>query len=72
MGKAMEKLKNLTNRLDKGATYFWAKDAGISWRLVNAMTLTTACGCESRLDALRITRALTSAGFKVAKMEDEQ
>lgn len=66
----MEKLKNLMQRLDKGAMYFWAKDDGISYRLVNAVTLKTAYGCESRLDALRITRALNNAGFTVAKMEE--
>ena len=68
----MEKMKSLTNRLDKGATYFWVKGTGSGYRLVNAFTLKTATGCEYRLDALRITRMLTSAGFKVAKMEDEQ
>lgn len=68
----MEKMKSLTNRLDKGATYFWVKGTGTGYRLVNAFTLKTATGCEYRLDALRITRALNSAGFKVAKMEDEQ
>lgn len=72
MVKVMEKLKSLTNRLDRKATYFWMKGTGSGYRLVNAFTLKTATGCEYRLDVLRITRALKSAGFQVAKMEDEQ
>ena len=66
----MESLRTLKNRLDRGATYFWAQSAGTGYRLVNAFTLKTATGVENRLDALRITRALTNDGYAVAKLEE--
>ena len=67
----MENLKTLKNRLDRGATYFWAQSTGTGYKLVNAFTLKTATGCENRLDALRITRALTNDGYAVAKLEEK-
>lgn len=65
------KMKELISRMDRNATYFWAKSTGTGYRLVNAFTLKTATGVETRLDALRITRALNSAGFTVAKLEEQ-
>ena len=62
------KLKKLMQQLDKSSPYFWARMDGTGYRLVNALTLKTAMGTENRLDALRITRALLSAGYQVAKL----
>ena len=66
----MENLKSLKHRLDRGAAYFWAQTDGTGYRLVNAFTLKTATGVENRIDALRLTKALTNDGYAVAKLED--
>ena len=65
------KMKELTNRMDRKATYFWVKELPTGYRLVNAFTLKTATGVETRLDALHVTRELNSAGFSVAKLEKQ-
>ena len=65
------KMKELKNRLDRGANYFWAKSAGTGYKLVNAFTLKTATGVENRIDALHLTQTLTDAGYCVAKLEEQ-
>lgn len=59
-------MKNLKKRLDKGARYCWAKENPTSYRLINAVTLKTAAGCQSRIDALKLTRYLKSQNYHVA------
>ena len=58
--------KDLKKRLDKGAQYFWAAENPTCYRLVNALTLKTAAGCQSRIDALKLTSYLKSQNYHVA------
>ncbi len=64
-------MKELKRRLDAKATYFWAKGSGTGYKLVNTFTLKTIAGVETRLDALKITKTLTDAGYTVAKLEEQ-
>ena len=64
--------KELKRRLDAKGVYIWCKDTPISWRLVNAFTLKTVYGCESRLAAVLFTRKLKSMGYSVAAPAGEE
>lgn len=64
--------KDLKKRLDKGAQYFWAAENQTCYRLVNALTLKTAAGCQSRIDALKLTRYLKSQNYHVAAPAGEE
>lgn len=64
--------KKLKRRLDAKAEYTWCKDTPVSWRLVNAFTLKTVVGCQSRLDAMKITRVLREMKYTVATPVGEE
>lgn len=63
------KFSEVKKGLDRKAAYFWQK-RGDRYALVNAFTLKTVTGTNYRIDALKLTEALNSDGFTVAKLED--
>ena len=63
------KFAEVKKGLDKDATYFWQKRDD-RYALINAFTLKTATGTTLRLDAMKLTKALTEAGYKIAKLEE--
>lgn len=54
--------------LDKKATYYWEFRHGI-YALVNAVTLKTAFGVNTRYDAVNLTKSLRSEGYRIEKMD---
>ena len=63
------KFEEMKRRLDKGANYFWQKRED-SFALVNVFTLKTVFGGPTRLDAVKLTGSLVSAGYAVAELEE--
>lgn len=65
------KFDEIKRMLDKKATYYWQKRDG-RYALVNSFTLKTACGCNTRLDAMKLQDSLSMCGFSIAKLGDTE
>ena len=63
------KFEDIKRGMDKNAAYFWQNRNG-RFALVNAFTLKTVTGVSCRLDAIKLTNSLASAGYSIAKLED--
>lgn len=64
------RFEEILRMLDKKATYFWEKRDDGRFALVNALTLKTATGVRTRLDALKLQGSLCDRGFTIAKLND--